>query len=330
MGLIDEVLAVAYFLVTLGTPWYLPFLGVGLLGFGGKVSLGCFGFAAAVLTALPMPKYSLIARSSRLSLALIRYFSFEILVDRNDPLQAALCTIEADSKSFQEKLIPSMFLACPHGVFNYGAIAWCCISRWCCGWYQYTGGASIVHNIPGLRYMDMLIWMISADKKSIKRALQERGNVTDVGERRRGGMIGMVPDGIHGAFHSTPGVDELLIGSKRGLMRICLEEGAAVWACWFYGTNDMMKILKDPLGLMEAFSRKMQAGIIGYYGRWLLPVPHRVAVTASVSVTTTTKVADPSTEEVEELHRKVYGGLEAVYEQQKHFAGYPNRKLVVK
>lgn len=51
-------------------------------------------------------------------------------------------------------------------------------------------------------------------------------------KHRRGGMIGMVPDGILGAFRSKPGVDELVIGSKRGLLRIAVQEGATVYAAW--------------------------------------------------------------------------------------------------
>jgi len=34
----------------------------------------------------------------------------------------------------------------------------CCISRWVCGWYQITGTAAAVASVPGLRYMDQLVW----------------------------------------------------------------------------------------------------------------------------------------------------------------------------
>lgn len=41
------------------------------------------------------------------------------------------------------------------------------------------------------------------------------------------------------------------------------------------------------------------------------------------------KTAAPTAEEVEHLHREVYGGLSKVYEQQKCYAGYPDRQLKV-
>merc|ERR1711964_381500 len=115
-----------------------------------------------------------------------------------------------------------------------------------------------------------------------------------------------------------------------GLMRICLEEGATIYATWFFGTNDMLTIMKDPFGILEFFSRKAKAGLLGYYGRWFLPVPYRVAVSTACHPVRTKKTAAPTVEEVEQLHQDVYGGLVKVYEHQRHYAGYPNRMLVVK
>merc|ERR1719382_350348 len=96
---------------------------------------------------------------------------------------------------------------------------------------------------------------------------------------RRGGMVGTVPDGIAGIFNSKPGEDMLFIGRKRGMMRICLEEGAFIMGGWFAGTSEHFRILKDPLGIMEWVSRKTKVSIFFFLGRWGLPVPRRVAVT---------------------------------------------------
>lgn len=139
-----------------------------------------------------------------------------------------------------------------------------------------------------------------------------------------------MPDGILGAFRCKPGVDELLIGKKRGLMRICAEEGCSVQAVWCFGTTDMLTVLQDPFGLMETASRKLKTGILGYYGRWGLPVPRRVAVSIALTSVQATKIESPTAEQVEELHAKVYGTLGQVYDAQKAYAGYPERSLLVK
>ena len=49
----------------------------------------------------------------------------------------------------------------------------------------------------------------------------------------------------------------------------------------------------------------MQVGLLGYYGRWLLPVPHRVAITVITAVVSAPRTAEPTSEQVEALHREV-------------------------
>ena len=112
-------------------------------------------------------------------------------------------------------------------------------------------------------------------------------------------------------------------------MRLCLEEGAQVHAAFFFGTSDLLTVVQDPWGLMETLSRKMRAGVMGFYGRWFLPIPRRVALSVCVAPVRTTKTASPSAEDVERLHQQVYGRLKAVYDAQKAFAGYGDRELVV-
>jgi len=301
MAWFDEALIVCYFLLTLAVPWVLGVLMLASLFFGWLVTCTIVTAIGLVLVLHPMARFTLDFRSSRLALALIRYFTFELLVNRNDPLMAAVGTSAVDAPEFQNKHLPAIYLACPHGVrltfwgsrlhhsinhfnllfilfsqvFNYGAIAWCCISRWVCGWYQYTGAAEVISFVPGLRYLDPVIWSVAANRKNIKKALQvpdaitessspsasssfpgsgaqkkvsnplglfKHGDLDDPprgdavpaaacnGASRAGGMIGMVPDGILGAFRSKAGVDELAIGKKRGLLRIAAEEGATVYA----------------------------------------------------------------------------------------------------
>lgn len=337
----DETLSVLFFLVTLGVPWVVAAVFAYLAVVGSWEALGACACVCAVLALHPLPQESLRWRTSRLALSLMRYFTFEVLLDRSNPLTSMAATPAVDTHMGRSHL-PAMYLACPHGVFNYGAIMWCTISRWIVGWYQYTGAAAAVKMVPGLRYLDLLIWGVTADRKSIVGALRQR-NVEEPTEDakkvakepagdawRRGGMIGMVPDGILGAFRGREGVDELLIGKKRGLLRICCEEGATVYPAWFFGTTDMLTVVQDSWGFMEAISRKLQAGLLGYYGRWGLPVPRRVAVSVVVAPVKVSKTAAPTAEQVEVLHQRVYGELRTNYDAAKAFAGYPHRTLIVK
>ena len=330
LSLRDEVLALSFFVATLMLPFALGAAAVWAAVAGGTTQrLGVV--AVAVLLAFhPLPGAgSLAARCSPLARALGRYFSLELFVDRSDPLAAAGFTPAVDAPERLKEFLPTVYLACPHGVFPYGAIVWCCYCRWGCGIWQYTGAADVVKHVPGLRYMHSVIWIVSAGKRSIVRALRERSAPSSQGGDRRGGVLGIPPDGILGAFRSKPGVDELVIGKRRGLMRLCLEEGAQVHAAFFFGTSDLLTVVQDPWDLMETLSRKMRAGVMGFYGRWFLPIPRRVALSVCVAPVRTTKTASPSAADVERLHEQVYDRLKAVYDAQKAFAGYGDRELVV-
>ena len=324
MAAMDEALVVLFFLVSLGLPWMLGLPFIYLLLAGSWTAVVGWLVLYVALATHPMP-HSM--RTSRLALAMARYLTFEVVLDRNDPDFAVMGTPAVDDHDYQRRHLPALFLGCPHGVFNYGAICWCCFSRWISGWQQRTGAAKVVLSVPGLRYMCPLIWLVPADRASLGATLREPLDF----DERRGGTLGMVPDGIMGAFGSRAGLDTLLIGSRRGLMRICAEEGATVYASWFFGTTEHLTVLTDPFGLMERASRRMQAGIMGYYGRFGLPVPRRVAVTLVVAAVKSPKLVAPTAEQLEQLHRDVYvGGLERVYDSLKAYAGYPEQRLVIK
>jgi len=342
ISLYDDFLAASFFLITLGLPMLLAFCyTVCIVSYirGQADYLSYLGYLIAINLVLSLHPKPRDLRHTRLALAIIRYFTYEIVIDRDDPLTKDMGTIDVfnPNTKCQYKHNPIVCLACPHGIFNYGAIIWCCISKWIIGREQYTGAASVVQYVPGLRYMNCLIWAIDVDRRSIKKCLQkpyssDKSGLKNEKERskmRGAGMLGMVPDGILGAFRCKVGVDELIIGKRRGLMRICAEEGATVYGAWFFGTTDMLTVVQDPFGIMETISRKLQAGMMFFYGRFFLPIPRRVPVTLVCKPYECEKNAAPTKEQVEDIHQNVYGGLLKVYEDLKIYSGYPDRKLKI-
>lgn len=342
LTLYDDMLAVTFFLVTLGFPILLSltFLACVVQTMRQKVEMNFllkFIVLILVLSLHPIPKKYSDWRRTPLTLALLRYFTFEVIIDRSNPLLKDVGTIKVTAPFREDsdesynilKKYPLVCLACPHGVFNYGAILWCCISYWIIGREQYTGAANAVKYVPGLRYMNPLIWAINADRSSIKKTLQKPLFREKDTMNRGAGMLGMVPDGILGAFRCREGIDELIIGKRRGLMRICQEEGAIVFAAWFFGTTDMLTVATDPFGIMEFISRKIQAGILLFYGRWFMPIPKRIPVTLCTDTYQCEKMASPTAEQVENVHQEVYGRLQNVYEKQKSIVGYSDRTLQI-
>lgn len=331
LSLKEDLLASCYFLNILGLPLLVPLVSLSLL-IKGSSYLKWWLLGVGFLAFHPIPKYLPWYRRNRLGVILAKYFTMTMLIDRSHPEMKHAGTPAVEETPVKAPLVP---LACPHGVLNFGAMTWIFFSRWICGLEQYTAGASIVPKVPGLRYLCASLWLIPVDGKSIKRALQEPPRLEDKnGTRfstdmpRRGGMVGVVPDGIAGIFKSKPGSDALFIGKRRGLMRICLEEGALVAATWFAGTTDLFQIVTDPFGIMEFLSRKFKVSLFLFFGRWGLPIPRRVPIMQCPHLVRCEKVAAPSTDEVESTHEKVYHGLARLYnEKLSLYTGYPDRKL---
>uniref|UniRef100_A0A7S2VLY1 Acyltransferase n=1 Tax=Zooxanthella nutricula TaxID=1333877 RepID=A0A7S2VLY1_9DINO len=329
----EDLAAVTYFLVILGLPLLVPLL-AGALAVLRSPYLKWWVATVAILALHPMPKYHVWYRRNRLGVLLAKYFTVTLLVDKGHPDCALAGTPAIDETPPPP---PVVSLACPHGVLNFGAIVWVFFSRWICGLEQYTAGASVVDKVPGLRYLAATLWFVPVDRHSLKRALQEKPRIRDSNGRllgtdkpRYGGMVGMVPDGIAGIFKSRSGEDTLFIGKKRGMMRICLEEGAMIMGGWFSGTAELFRIVVDPLGIMEWISRKTKVSIFLFFGRWWLPVPRRVAITMCPKLVRCAKNPAPSREDVEALHWEVYGGMTRDFEDLRHFAGYTDRRLIVR
>eukprot|EP00931_Biecheleriopsis_adriatica_P011755 TRINITY_DN112830_c0_g1_i1.p1 TRINITY_DN112830_c0_g1~~TRINITY_DN112830_c0_g1_i1.p1 ORF type:complete len:387 (-),score=65.02 TRINITY_DN112830_c0_g1_i1:154-1314(-) len=333
LSLQQEVTAVAYFVVILGLPLAVPLMSVGLL-LARSPYLKWWILLVALLASHPIPPYQAWYRRNSIGVILAKYFTMTFIFDKSQPDMKHVATplIEADpAKS------PIVTLACPHGVLNFGAIIWVFFSRWLIGLEQYTAGASVVTWVPGLRYLCASLWIIPVDRKSLKRALQETPRLEDKhGKRfdtdvpRRGGMVGIVPDGIAGIFKSKPGSEGLFIGKKRGLMRICLEEGALIAGGWFAGTSDLFHIVTDPFGILEWLSRRMHVSVFLFFGRWGLPIPRRTPLTLCSRAHRCKKVESPTEEQVQQLHDEVYGGLERSFNSEaRHFTGYPDRTLVI-
>ena len=116
MEFMDEALIVGYFLVTLRLPWVVGAAAIASFWSGSWLASGSVVGTAVALSMHPMVRFSNKYRSSRLALALIKYFTMEILKNVNDPLMAAVGTSAVDDPAYQKQHLPAIYLACPHGV----------------------------------------------------------------------------------------------------------------------------------------------------------------------------------------------------------------------
>jgi len=276
--------------------------------------------SAAALTLQPLP-CSLKYRRSRLAILLCRYFALEFLFDRDDgPIAAVAGTRAAlkagmpDGSVVAVDGISRLHLACPHGVMNYGAVIFTTLSRWLVGVDQRTAVAGAVQATPGLRQFAAPLWGVDASRASMHRRLL-------VGE-----TIGLIPDGINGIF-ANQGGDALVLGKKRGLVRLALQSGAVCMPAYFIGTLQLYSIWQDRWGVLRALSRRLRLSLFFFYGRWGLPIPRRHPLRAVIAFVPPpggagSRLDQPTTEDLDAHHARVYDvGLVNAYNKLKAAAG---------
>ena len=312
------------------------------VGFGWWRLLGLTLAGSLTLALQPLP-FTRESRRRRVGLLLCKYFALELMCDRDaGPFSAMFGTPAAgcDSQGRKGRSArvsseaigrdgPVISCACPHGVMNYGAVAFSFLSRWFIGNEQVTAVASAVKHTPGLRQFAAPLWPVDAGRDELLPRLKERGQT-----------VGIIPDGINGIFArckadgSGGAGDAVVLGAKRGLMRLALESGAGCMASYFVGTLNIYSIWQDRWGVLRWLSRKTRLSLFLFYGRWGLPIPRRYPITAIgcfVPAPDGAPIPQPTSQQLDEHHERVYHGLARAYEDARAALGLPEgAKLLIK
>ena len=279
-----EQLQVILYCSLLATPLLMIGAVACCLLFGYWRSLGIVAVVSITLMLQPLP-HQPSTRRGQIGILLCRYFAIEFCVDRESPgvplsgiggtraLNTLLAAADAgqtdvvgvdetpgqqqamtdpsssSSSSSSSRVViggPMINMACPHGVMNFGAVVFCYFSRWLVGSDQVTAVAGAVQVTPGLRQFAAPIWPVGASREELSALLQRKK------------VIGIIPDGINGIFarksDGSAGGDAVVVGPKRGLMRLALEHGALVMAAYFVGTLGVYTVWQDRWGVLRYLS----------------------------------------------------------------------------
>lgn len=82
---------------------------------------------------------------------------------------------------------------------------------------------------------------------------------------------------------------------------------------------------------MEKLSRKCQASIFLYWGRFYLPIPRRCQITMVYGdpiIVERAKNGEPTQEQIDEVHEKLLAGIRVCFENHKHALGWGDKELV--
>mmetsp|Transcript_24622 Transcript_24622/g.53085 ORF Transcript_24622/g.53085 Transcript_24622/m.53085 type:complete len:280 (-) Transcript_24622:1313-2152(-) len=211
----------------------------------------------SIIYALPMLVSTLIPpRSSRLALRLLRpmldYFDFEA-IHLDDNIRSEI----HNGKNY-------IFAAQPHGVLSF--VGMCAgvsipvdVER------VPTAAASVVLKTPLLKNLMGIFNLVDASASSLKRILKKKGSVLI--------YIG----GIAELFKSCRTEERLYLKKRKGFIKLALREGVDVVPVYLFGNTSVLSVLTH--GPLAALSRKLQASLTLFWGKWYLPIPRDEKVT---------------------------------------------------
>ena len=240
---------------------------------------------------------------SAFTTALYRYFSYRIVW-------------ENDTWERGQSIGAWIGAGPPHGVLPLANIlSISAINNFCSVWFV-GAAASVVWHTPFLRYM-LLYGVVDVSGKSIAKATAE------------GASVGVVPDGIAGIFRTNLGKEVVLLKRRKGLAKLALRTGRPLCPAYSIGNTQAFSAAFDSWGIMESVSRRAQAALFPYWGRFGLPIPRRCNVTILLGEPIVVQqVDDPTEAQVDAVHNELLSRMKRLFDAQKAMLGWQDKELI--
>ena len=177
--------------------------------------------------------------------------------------------------------------------------------------------ATVVMNTPFLRYLT-LFPSVPVSGTSLH------------GATSSGLCVGIVPDGIAGIFRQDPHREVVALKHRKGLARHALRYGTNILPAYSFGNTSCFSAWWDPWGYLERLSRKAQASIFLYWGRFYLPIPRRCQITMVYGdpILVDKVEGEPTQEQIDEVRDKILAGIRHCFEEHKHSLGWGDKELI--
>ncbi|KAL9180288.1 hypothetical protein ACHAXT_008258 [Thalassiosira profunda] len=264
---------------------------------------------ASLVYALPMllsiitpPRFSPLA--IRVIRPLLSYFDYE-----------EIHTDEKNVRSSMAKGKRYLFAAQPHGVLTF--VGMCAAATNPSDVENVpTAAASVVLKMPLLKNLMGIFNLVDASAGSLKRQLKKRSVLIYIG-------------GIAELFKSCPTEERLYLQKRKGFIKLALREGVDVVPVYLFGNTSVLSVLKH--GPLAALSRKLQASLTLFWGKWYLPIPRDekllYVVGRPIGVP---HIAEPTQEDIDKWHKVYCEEVRRLFETYKEkVPAYKHKKLYI-
>jgi len=183
--------------------------------------------------------------------------------------------------------------------------------------------ASVVFHTPFLRYFLLFGPVCNVSKQSLMRKLDG------------GDCVGLVSDGIAGIFRCNEEDETVFLKERKGLAKLALRTGAPVLPAYSLGNTAAFSCWYDSWGIMERLSRKVQASVFVYWGRFGLPIPRRTPICLLVGEPvipphgkkSVSKRSEPTKDQINQFHAKLLQVIEDTFDCHKDALGWGHKRI---
>lgn len=186
--------------------------------------------------------------------------------------------------------------------------------------YPRLAMASVMFRIPVLRDLFLSYGAIDAGRRTLTKAFECGEDVI------------LVPGGSQEVLLMQPGEDTVYLEKRKGFVRLALQQGVDLVPTYCFGAVDAYSQVQIPAfkRMMSRIVSAFQFVIPVYWGYFFSPVPYRRDQTMVVgSPIPVKKVAEPTKEQVDELHAVYVTALRDLFDKHKEELGFGDRSLRV-
>jgi len=247
--------------------------------------------------------------------AVREYFSFQVVVEGAKRSENGEIEVDWYNKSSEEANKKQyLFVEFPHGVVPFGFILRITVSKLIFpGLRVEEVIASTVLMIPIIGHLCRWFGAHPATKKDID-------SIVD-----RGSSVSILAGGVAEIFLSSKNEEKIFLKERKGFIRIALQRGLSLVPVYHFGNTQ----LYDYYGL-SALSRRSRLSLLLFYGRFFSPIPYQHPLMMVIGKPIEVKqVAEPTNEQINELHEKFCAELKELFDRNKEQFGWGHKQLEI-
>jgi len=209
-----------------------------------------------------------------------------------------------------------IFAAQPHGVLSYAGFC-AAVSKPDDPGRVPTAVASVLLNVPLLKNLMGIFNLVDASASNMKRILKEGGNIKI--------YIG----GIAELFKCCRTEERLYLKKRKGFIKLALRAGVDIIPIYCFGNTSVLSVLTH--GPLAALSRKLQASLTLFWGKWYLPIPRDEKLLYVVGKPLgLPHIVEPTQEDIDKWHKVYCDQVRDIFEMYKEKVPlYKHKKLFI-